>query len=51
MYGQSSRIANDMVYIATAAQLLYEEISTCQGTKKAPKCQAEANYFSIDSNR
>ena len=39
-----------MVYIATAAQTLYEEISTCHDTKKALRCQAEAEYFNIDFN-
>ncbi|DBA66071.1 TPA: hypothetical protein ACH3X2_003075 [Trebouxia sp. C0005] len=40
-----------MIDIATAAQQLYEEISTCQGTKKAPSCQVEADLFNTDSNR
>ena len=31
------------------AQLLYEEISPCQGTKKAQSCQVEADYFTLDS--
>ncbi|DBA86474.1 TPA: hypothetical protein ACH3X2_005456 [Trebouxia sp. C0005] len=40
-----------MIDIATTAEQLYEEISTCQGTEKAPSSQVEADYFNIDSNR